>query len=506
MAPHPSHHRPSEQEFRALVEHNIDGMVIIADDSRISFVNAAACRLFHRTAEELLDAPFGFPIIADQTTEIDLLGPNGLVTPVEMRMVTVDWKGQTSYLACLRDLTERRKAEEERRRLANKMQNAQKLECLGMLAGGIAHDFNNLLMAIVARAGLALRLLGENSPASQHLEHIKDSGLRGGELANQMLTYAGKGKACIQPLDISQLIKDMMHLLRTSLPKHISLTYELDPHIPRMQADHSQLQQLLLSILINASEAIGDTQGSVHISTGTEKAQMNHLQEWYVAGDIPTSLSVFINIQDTGSGIDKDTIPKIFDPFFSTKFTGRGLGLAALLGIVRSLNGAVAVTSQAGEGTHFRLFFPSLVPESTEPAPAESQDFHWKGSGTILVVDDEEDVREATQLILEEIGFTVITANHGEAGLQMYNRYRGEITLILLDLTMPGMNGEQFFHKIREYDPDIPILLMSGYSEDDAAKRFQGISPYEFIQKPYQIDALIQKVRFILDSHQRSVL
>ncbi|GJL55650.1 MAG: hypothetical protein NPIRA02_27820 [Nitrospirales bacterium] len=490
----------SEQEFRALVEHNIDGLVIVTHDGTIRYINTAACRLFQRPAEALIGTPITFPIVAGHTTEIDLISPQGSRTPVEVRIVSVNWEGHTSYLACLRDLTEHRKTEEERERLSIQMQYAQKLESLGVLAGGIAHEFNNLLMAIVARTGLALRIVGPDSPASTHLEHIKTSGLRGGELANQMLTYAGKGKPVIQRINVTHLIQDMTQLLRLSVSKQATLEYNLLADIPLIEADPSQLRQLIISVLTNASEALGDHNGVITISTGTADTKTSQSKGWYVTGALPASQGIYIDVRDTGSGMDSETIPKIFDPFFSTKFTGRGLGLAALLGIVRALNGAVAVTSRTGEGTHFRLLFPSIDSTQSSQTKGNTPDLCWKGKGTALVVDDEEDVRIASQLILEEMGVTVLTAGDGEAGLEVYSRYRHEITLVLLDLTMPRMNGAQLFKEIRALSHDVPCILSSGYNEEEAAQRFQGTGRYDFLQKPYQIDDLIAKVRKIIET------
>ena len=402
-------------------------------------------------------------------------------------------------IRAIRHSVERKKAEEERKRLETQMQYAQKLESLGVLAGGIAHDFNNLLMAIVARAGLALRSIGPDSPVYIHLKHIEKSGLRGGELANQMLTYAGKGKPIIQTVNVSQLIKEMAHLLRVSISKHAVLHYELATDLPLIEADPSQIRQLVMSMLTNASEAIGDNNGTITMTTGTIKANPDHLKDWYVAGDLPQKLSVYIDVRDTGSGMDPETIPKIFDPFFTTKFTGRGLGLAALLGIVRSHNGAIAVKSHPEEGTHFRLLLPTLTSKEPESAIPPPQDLDWKSTGTVLVVDDEEDVRIASQLILEEMGLTVLTAPDGYVGLEAYRQGKDEIILVLLDLTMPRMNGEQLFKEIRQLNQDVPILLSSGYNEEEASKRFQGAGIYGFIQKPYQIDALIEKVRHTIE-------
>ena len=489
-----------EEQFRTLIEHNIDGMVIIGPDSKIHFVNPAACYFLGRSAEELLGAPFEYPVIADRTTEVELLGQNDSLIPVEIRMVIVEWDGQTSYLACPRDLTERRKAEEERKRLEAQMQYAQKLESLGVLAGGIAHDFNNLLMAIVARAGLALRAVNQESPAYAHLKHIEKSGLRGGELANQMLTYAGRGKPIIHPVDISQLIKEMAHLLRVSISKRAILNYDLAQTPPPIQADPSQLRQLVMSLITNASEAIGERSGAITIATGHIKTTLHHLKDWYVAGEVPAEMCVFIDVRDTGPGMDVETVPKIFDPFFTTKFTGRGLGLAALLGIVRAHNGAVAVRSQKGEGTQIRLLFPTGVEENTQPPLTESPTPSWKSTDTVLVVDDEEDVRVASQLILEEVGFTVLVACDGREGLELYKQHSAEIRIVLMDLTMPHMNGEQLFREIRQLNTKIPIILSSGYTEEDASKRFSEEGIAGFIQKPYLIDTFINKIRHVLET------
>ncbi len=406
---------------------------------------------------------------------------------------------QSLFIRTIRHSVERKRTEIERKRLEAHMQYTQKLESLGILAGGIAHDFNNLLMAIVARAGLALRTIGPESPAHGHLKHIEKSGLRGGELANQMLTYAGKGKPIVQAIDVSLLIQEMAHLLRISISKRAVINYDLTPNLPPIDADPSQLRQLVMSIVTNASEAIGEQSGIITVATGTVQTHMSHLKNWYVAGEVPSSLCVYLDVRDTGSGMDAETIPKIFDPFFTTKFTGRGLGLAALLGIVRALNGAVAVTSESGEGTQFRLLFPTIgAPEQI--TAASSPELYWQGKGTVLVVDDEEDVRIASQLILEEVGLTVLTANDGRAGLEVYQRYQEEIALVLLDLTMPKMNGEQLFKEIRKLNQSVPILLSSGYNEDEASKRFHGVGIYGFIQKPYQIDALLDKVRQTLEA------
>ena len=500
MPPSPRDLVITEHHLRLLIEHNVDGMVIVGSNNLITFVNPSASSLFQRSIHELLGSPFDFPIVPGQTTEIDLKGPTEASTPVEMQVTTVDWDGETHSLVSLRDITGRRRAAEEQKRLEVQMQYAQKLESLGVLAGGIAHDFNNLLMAIVARAGLALRTLDTESPAHAHLKHIEKSGLRGGELANQMLTYAGRGKPIIQTIDVSQLIKEMAHLLRVSVSKRAVLNYDLAQSPPTIEADPSQLRQLVMSLMTNASEAIGEKSGVITVATGQLKTNLHHLKDWYVVGEIPKDICVYIDVRDSGIGMEEDTIPKIFDPFFTTKFTGRGLGLAALLGIVRAHDGAVAVSSCPGEGSHIRLLFPTFTHKKVQQDFPVSPDSTWQGKGTVLVVDDEEDVRVASQLILEEVGLNVLTANDGREGLKVFKQHMETITIILLDLTMPHMDGEQLFKEIRQLNTHIPILLSSGYTEEDASHRFKGAGIDGFIQKPYQIDALIEKVRETIEA------
>ncbi|RMH31606.1 MAG: response regulator [Nitrospirae bacterium] len=403
-------------------------------------------------------------------------------------------------IKAIRYAIERKKGELERRRLEAQIQYAQKLESLGVLAGGIAHDFNNLLMTIVARAGLALRALPPDAPGREHLKHIEKAGLRGGDLANQMLTYAGRGKPAIQAVNVSKLIEHMSHLLQISISKRATLTLELASHPPTIQADPAQIRQVVMNLVTNASEAINDHNGQITVATGTTLATTDEptVPDWYVVGHLPPGTGVYIEVRDTGCGMSAETVSKIFDPFFTTKFTGRGLGLAALLGIVRAHSGTVAVKSQPGTGTAVRVTFPSLERVKTAPPASPTIQQEWRAQGTVLVVDDEEDVRVASQLILEEIGLQVLTANDGHAGLHTFQKHHEVITAVLLDLTMPGLTSEQLSTEMRRIKPHVPIILSSGYTEEEALRRFSRADVNGFIQKPYQVEALIEKVRQVL--------
>lgn len=488
-----------EVQYNTILQSSLDGIVVIGTNGEILFSNQAAEQLFQRSSTDLLGAPFGFPVVAGQTTEIAIDRHEGTSIPVEMRVVPIEWEHKTAYLASLRNLTERRKAEEERQRLELERQYSQKLESLGVLAGGIAHDFNNLLMTIVARSGLALRSLPGDSPAREHITFIEKSGLRGGELANQMLTFAGKTKLDFQHIVLSKFLKDMEVFLRATVSKRMTLTFDVDPSLPSIRADPAQLRQIIMNIVTNASEAHDNHEGQITISTQLIDPQSGRFNNWYLIGDLPTAPCPAFQVQDTGCGMQADMIPKIFDPFFSTKFPGRGLGLAALLGIVRAHSAMIAIKSEPKVGTTFCLAFPPSTPAKSRTTPTKlsvpSTKTVTEKKPVILIIDDEEEVRVACSLILQELGCDALVAADGEVGVQVFEQHRGDISAILLDLTMPKLDGQQCLKKIREVDPMIPVILSSGFSEEEAMKQFQDSGINAFIQKPYQVEVLIEKIQ-----------
>lgn len=490
-----------KQQFRLLIHHIIDGVIIVGTDGLIRFTNPAAEQLFQRTSDQLIGVPFGFPVTGNRTTEIEIFDDNGRSTPVEMRVVPIEWEEEPAYLASLRDVTERRKAEEERHRHEIERQYSQKLESLGVLAGGIAHDFNNLLMTIVARSGLALRSLPSDAQAREHLIFIEKAGLRGGELANQMLAFAGQTQLNFQPVQLSTLLAEMTPFIKATISKRFTFEFELDPSLPPIRADHAQLRQIIINIVTNASEACGEGSGKILIRTSGWKPTTQNFDSWYVIGDLPTDRGVALTIQDSGCGIAPDIIPKIFDPFFSTKFPGRGLGLATLLGIAQAHAATIAVRSQPDVGTEFSLLFPATTPNpATKKAPTfsipEQHPFLPK-KPMILVVDDEEEVRVACSLILQEIGLEALVASDGKIGIHIFQQHQKDIMAVLLDLTMPNMDGQQFFDHLRELNVTVPVILSSGYSEEEAMKRFKKTGITAFIQKPYQVEVLIAKIEEI---------
>jgi len=393
------------------------------------------------------------------------------------------------------DITERKRAEEERRRLEIKMLQAQKLESLGVLAGGIAHDFNNLLAGILGFADLTMGELPSDSPARETLSHVITGAQRAADLTRQMLAYSGKGKFVVEPLDLSRLVDDMRDLLGISVSKSALLRYELAPVLPGIEADAAQLRQVVMNLVTNASDAIGDRSGVIVVATGVVECDRKCLERTYLRDDLPAGTYVVLDVRDTGCGMDAETRSKIFDPFFSTKFTGRGLGLAALLGIVRGHSGAIRVDSEPGRGTRFRVLFPAtdrpLPPQEAASADADS----WRGHGTVLIVDDEATVRSLAGEILRPLGFDILTAANGREAIEVFRTHADAITVVLLDLTMPRMSGEETFRELRRIRSDVSVILSSGYGEQEAAEHFAEADLAAFIQKPYRARELAAVIR-----------
>ncbi len=396
------------------------------------------------------------------------------------------------------DITARKHAEDERKSVERKLQETQKLESLGILAGGIAHDFNNLLTGVVGNASLARCDLPASSPVVSHLEQIEEAAMRAADLCKQMLAYAGKGRFVVQNLDISTLVRDTAYLIQSSICKNAVLKFNLAEDVPAVLADATQMRQIVMNLVINASEAIGSRSGFIALTTGTIQADRAYLDGTVMAPDLPTGKYAFLEVSDTGSGMSPDTVSKIFDPFFTTKFTGRGLGLAAVLGIVRSHKGAMRVYSEVGKGTTFKILLPCAT-DSTILADDESHSFdNWRGSGTILVVDDEETVRTTTTRMLQLLGFTVLTANDGYEGVERFRENAADIAAVVLDLTMPRMSGEEVFRELRMLQPDVRVLLMSGFNEQEAVHRFLGKGLAGFLQKPFRVPNLRAKLKEML--------
>jgi PAS domain S-box-containing protein len=395
------------------------------------------------------------------------------------------------------DVTAQHLAEEERKQMERKLQESQKLESLGILAGGIAHDFNNLLTGILGNASFARLDIPANSPAQTSLEQIELAAQRAADLCKQMLAYSGKGRFVVQRLDLNAVVRETADLLQVSVSKSAVLNYALAPNLPAISADATQIRQILMNLVINASEAIGGRSGFINIVTGVLHADRPYLTEAYLSPNIPEGDYVYLEVSDNGAGMDAATCARIFDPFFTTKFTGRGLGLAAVLGIVRGHQGALKVYSEPGQGTTFRLLLPSTEGPADLPPPNPVVAPPWRGSGTLLIVDDEETVRTTTARMVERLGFAPLLATDGIEALEIFHREGAHIAGVLLDLTMPILDGNATFTELRRLDPELSVLLMSGFNEQDAVHRFAGQGLAGFIQKPFKLETLREKLQAI---------
>ncbi len=396
----------------------------------------------------------------------------------------------------VRDITDRKRAEEEHRNMEHKLLHTQKLESLGVLAGGIAHDFNNILTTIIGNADLALMRLNPESPAVGNLHSIEQAAARAADLAKQMLAYSGKGRFVVESLDLNILLEEMLHMLEVSISKKAVLRLNLHTPLPPVEADATQMRQIVMNLVINASEAIGDRSGVIAITTGCMDCDASYLKDVWLDENLTAGLYDYLEIADSGCGMDRETMAKLFDPFFTTKFTGRGLGMAAVLGIVRGHKGAIKVYSEPGKGTSFKI----LLPASGRPAGifnGEPRRDDWRGSGTVLLVDDEETIRGIGAEMLKELGFTTVTAVDGRDAVEKF-RSSPDISFVILDLTMPHMDGEQCFRELRQIKPDVKVIMSSGYNEQEVTQKFTGKGLAGFIQKPYRLSALKETIKGIM--------
>ena len=514
--------RESEERYRELFE-NANDIVYTHDFSgRFTSLNKAGERITGYTREEALNmsaidatAPEYQALAREMVQrklegepitryELEVIAKDGRRIPIEVSTRTIYKEGvPVGIQGIARDITERRRAEEERRHLEAQIQHAQKLEGLGVLAGGIAHDFNNLLVGMLGYAGLALTKLPEGTPARGYVEKIEASACRAAELTNQMLAYSGRGTFVVRPINLFKLVEDVGRLLSASISKKATLTYHCGPDLPSIVGDPAQINQVIMNLITNASDALADEPGAITLSVTAVDVDRTYLARSYLDDALPEGRYVCLEISDTGCGMDKDTLTRIFDPFFSTKFAGRGLGLAAVLGIVRGHKGAVRVYSEPGKGTTFKVLFPTSPSASETDGRGDLEGdglTSWRGTGVILIADDEEPARSVAREVFEGLGFQVLMATDGLDAVETFRAHADEVSAVLLDLTMPVMGGEEAFEKIHEIRPSVPVILSSGYTEQDATTRFVKTTPAAFVQKPYVLIELVRKLRDVLKS------
>ena len=489
----------SEQTARmqAVIENAADGIITVSETDGMQSLNPAACNIFAYDESALLGKPIQqlFNNEAElqslqQNKEYEGIRQSGEVFPLEVSISEMRVLTQKLFLVTVRDITQEKHEREQ-------LEHTQRLESLGVLAGGIAHDFNNLLTAILGNAAIAKARIDDLSPISPMLTNIEKSSERAAELCKQMLAYSGKGKFIVKHISLTEMVEEMLVLLEVSIQKNIVMRLDLTQQLPYIEADASQMQQIIMNLVINASEAIDKNSGTITVYTGVVNISDEYIQTTYIHDNIQAGRYVTLEVSDTGCGMSKDTQKRLFDPFFTTKFTGRGLGMSAILGIVRGHKGAIKVYSEEGKGSSFKILFPC----ATSGKPTDTADIkpiHQSQHGTVLVIDDEESVREIASIMLEESGYTVLTASGGVEGVATFKAQQKSIVAILLDMTMPDMDGSTVFRELKMIQPDVTVILSSGYNEQDATNRFAGKGLAGFLQKPYTPNALYKKLSEVL--------
>lgn len=495
--------RTSEDRFRTLTMASPLGIFLTDATGQCTFVTPRMRDLWGAPVDALLGRGFRKAAHPDDrgrvhrtwlrsvregeglSMEYRVLRPDGDVRWVcERTAAHRDGADVTGFVGTVEDITARKHAEEDRRRLEAQMQHSQKLESLGVLAGGIAHDFNNLLVGILGNVSLALADAAPGTPHAELLGDIELASRRAADLTMQLLAYAGKGRFNLQPLDVSAAVRETSSLLHSAVSRRATLTLELATDIPLITADGTQVRQVIMNLLTNASEALEDLPGDITLRTGCMHADSTYLAECLAADGTGPGEFVFVEIADTGVGMSTETLARIFDPFFTTKFTGRGLGLAATLGIVRGHHGALHVRSARGSGTVVRVLYPASGGSVRQEQP-NSAAAPGVRTGTILLVDDDASVREVAQRMLERSGYRVIAAADGDEGLRRFAELEADVTAIVLDVTMPHMSGIEVLAELRERGKMVPVVLASGYTSESLNPPVPGEPLPIFVQKPF---------------------
>jgi PAS domain S-box-containing protein len=502
--------RQSEQTLRSLFD-ALEELVLIRDGSgRILSANRGAEQLLGYSFEELAKMDFRrleptcerllFPQDLPDDRAVVREGlyrcRDGRELPVEISLRRITFRDEPAVLSVARDASWRKQLELRRERDERRARQMQKLDSLGTLAGGVAHEFNNILAAILGNAELLLMELDADSPHRASLEEICRSTSRASQLSHQMLTFSGQGTFLFSPVEINRAIRDIEHLMRAAVSRSIELDVQLDGDLPPVRADAAQLQEILLALLRNASEAIGERSGRIEVRTRGARLDSAALAEAQGSQDLSEGPYVLLEVRDDGCGMKRETLERIFDPFFSTKFTGRGMGLGSVLGIVRAHGGGMLVESEPDVGTLFTVLLPACeAPCAADEVAARPRAADDGQGPCVLIAEDEESVRRFARRVLQRHGFEVIEACDGAEAVELLRRRDGQVDAMVLDATMPRLGGPDTLERIRRIAPDLPVLLCSGYPEPAAVQRFEKAEcVVGFLQKPFRITELVEKI------------
>lgn len=497
--------RESEARYRILAE-QVSDLISRHDGAGIYlYASAAATRLLGYTPEDLLGKSlFDFVLEEDRDALQRLLSQspmplhdrsgqyrirrrNGRILWFEsnLRPIT-DPAGSVSEWVCVsRDITSRKQAQERQRDLLAKVQQAQKLESLGLLAGGIAHDFNNILVGILGNLDLILDEIEQGSPLHELTEDTEKAAQQAAALTQQMLAFSGKAVFDVRSADLGDIIQDMRNLLDVAVGHNVELILEFGDDVPYIEADVTQMRQVILNLVTNAAEAMGDQFGQITVKTSRGQC-----------GEKPAAV---LTVSDLGQGIQENDLDKIFEPYFTTKFTGRGLGLAAVQGIINGHRGNILVHSRPGQGSVFTVTIPAST-KAAPPAPSAQIESHqrFQGSGLVLLIDDDEVVLEVGERMFKSMGFSVLSARSGAHGLELLRSATSPVVCAVVDLTMPNMSGEETVQALREINPNLPVLISSGYTSQSLSEPLSNNPLTAFIQKPYRRVTLGDKLRSLL--------
>ena len=510
--------RESEDRFRALSEESPFGVSLINENNLYKYINPAFINMFGYTLEDIKtgrdwfnlafpdkeyrkkvikfwkDDQEVYPIGQSRPRTFDVCCKDGSIKTIMFRPVTIASYGQ---FVLYEDITEARRAEEEKEKLQAQLRQAQKMEAVGTLAGGVAHDFNNILQAITGYTQILLWKLERNHPEYKNLEAIQKASLRAKDLVHQLLLFSRKAETERKPVQLNREVKRAQGLLKSTIPKMVEIEIHPGKSLWTINADPVQVEQILLNLGGNAADAMPEG-GRLIIETGNVT-----LDDSYITAHPKTTPGryVLLTVSDTGHGIDKATVDKIFEPFFTTKEIGKGtgLGLASVYGIVKSHSGHINCYSEIGLGTTFKIYFPAIEQEEAGQGAAAVPEPPPRGTETILLVDDEEWILDLASQILKNFGYKVVTASNGEGALEIFTKRRDEIDLIILDLGMPGMGGHRCLQEIIQFDPFAKVLIASGYTMNGHAKKTLEAGAAGFIGKPYKIDEILENVRKVLD-------
>jgi PAS domain S-box-containing protein len=507
--------RESEERYRQLVEQSPLG-IAVHSDGKLVYANPAAVRLtgavsaadlVGREFLDLVDSESAAEVTAqlarlssgariEESAEIKLRRRDGGARVVIGKGSLVGYGGRPAFQFVMSDISERKQAEQERERLQSQLQEARKLESLGVLAGGIAHDFNNLLAVVLGNVRFVLGRLPEDDEARGALDDAANAGESAARLTRQLLAYAGRRAPEVRTLDLSDHARSVSGLLEAAVPKKVRLTLELAARLPAVRADVAQLEQVTMNLVLNAAEAIGEGEGTLRIATGTVSATRSDVRSWIGAQNLEPGDYVYLEVSDDGCGMDEETQRRIFDPFFTTKQKGHGLGLSAVLGLVRGHGGGISLTSRLGVGTRIRVLLPASEPIAAVEAPRFSVGGALRA--TVLVVDDEPLIRRAVSRILSASHCRVLEAGDGLEAVEQFRRHQSMIDLVLLDLNMPRAGGEEALRRLRELEPRLPVLLASGYDGVELAQRLGDPDRTGFIAKPFLDSELLGRIERLL--------